>query len=77
MGEKEIITMAPPGANLWYSKEWVDPGLGVPFLLWPPSPPISLTLRAPDEDLLRRVAERPLSGTVGTGHTEPHGHADG
>lgn len=36
-----------------------------------------LTLSTPDEDLLRRVAEGPLPCTVGTGHTEPHGHADG
>lgn len=46
----------------------------LPFLANPHR--IPLTLHAPDEDLLRRVAERPLSSTVGTGHTEPHGHAD-
>lgn len=38
---------------------------------------LPLTLSASDEDLLRRVAEGSLPSTVGTGHTEPHGHTDG
>jgi hypothetical protein len=37
---------------------------------------LPLTWSASDEDLLRRVAEGPLPSTIGTGHTEPHGHAD-
>ena len=75
METEKIITVVPQGQNRVLQGgggPWTQgplPSLDIPH-------PVPLTSHAPDEDLVRRAAERPLPSTVGTGHTEPHSHAN-